>query len=90
MAQNINGVINEAQATVTIANKVGSDFTGSNGGSNRTLTLDEPVIAEVIGITIQGVTLHEGVGKDFTRSGNVITILGGLWDSDNVRVAYMV
>jgi len=72
-------------------NKLGSDCSGSDAASNRTLTLAESTIKSA-GITVikNGTGLHQGSGKDYTVSSNVITFLGPVWDVDNIRVIYFV
>ena len=70
-------------------NKLGSDCSGTDAGSNRTLTLAESTIKSA-GITIikNGTGLHQGAGKDYTVSSNIITFLGPVWDVDNIGVTY--
>ena len=71
--------------------KLGSNCTGSDGASNRTLTLAETTIkSSGIIIIKNGTGLHEGVGLDYTVSSGVITFLGPVWDVDNIRVVYFI
>ena len=70
-------------------NKLGSDCSGTDAGSNRTLTLAEDTIkADGITVIKNGTSLHEGAGKDYTVSSSIITFLGPVWDVDNIRVIY--
>ena len=70
-------------------NKTGSDCSGSDAENNRTLTLAESTIKSAgIIITVNGLTLHEGAGKDFTLSSNIITFLNKVWDVNEIRVVY--
>ena len=70
-------------------NKTGIDCTGSDGDANRTLTLAEATIKSGgLTITVNGTTLHEGAGKDFTLSSNVITFLNKIWDANEIRIVY--
>lgn len=75
----------------TSEDKLGSDCTGVDAAVNRTLTLSESTIKSA-GIVIikNGTGLHEGAGKDYTVSSNVITFLGPVWDADNIRVIYFI
>ena len=72
-------------------NKLGSDCSGSDGAANRTLTLAKTGVRSTgLTITVNGTSLHEGAGKDFTISTNVITFLNAIWNADNIRVVYFV
>ena len=72
-------------------NKLGSDCSGTDAASDRTLTLAEETIKEAgIMVIKNGTGLHQGAGKDYTVSSNVITFLGPVWDVDNIRVIYFV
>ena len=88
MAQNRNGIINESQMSPQPENKLGSDCSGTDGQANRTLTLAKASVYSTFIITVNGTGLHEGAGKDFTASGNVITFLNNVNDTDNIRVVY--
>jgi hypothetical protein len=71
--------------------KLGSDCTGVNAGSNRTLTLAETTIkSSGIIIIKNGTGLHEGAGLDYTISSGVITFIGPVWDVDKIRVIYFI
>ena len=88
MVQIINsGIINESQLYPQPETKEGSDCSGSDGAKNRTLTLTPTTVAAISHIIVNGAGLHEGVGKDFTRSGSVITFLNAIYDVDNIRIA---
>jgi len=72
-------------------NLTGADCTGSSGDSNRTLTLAQTTIkSEGVVVVVNGTVLHEGTGKDYTLSENIITFLNPIWDDDNIRVIYFV
>jgi hypothetical protein len=72
-------------------NITGSDCTGSDGDSNRTYTLpDVGVLESGMDIAINGTTLHEGAGNDFTISGSVITFLNPVDDTDVIRINYWI
>ncbi len=72
-------------------NTTGASATGSDGGSNRTITLpDSGVLSSGIDIVVSGTTLTEGVGNDFTMSGSVITFLNALFDDSVVRINYFI
>lgn len=66
----------------------GSEATGSDGGSNRTITLAQTGVV-ITDIVVSGTSLHEGTGKDYTLSGNVITFLNALWDDQPIDVSYL-
>lgn len=88
MAQNRNGIINESQMSPQPENKLGSDCSGVDGAADRTLTLAKSSVYSTFIITVNGTGLHEGAGKDFTASGNVITFLNAVNDTDNIRIVY--
>ena len=69
--------------------KLGSDCSGVDAATSRTLTLSEDTIKSS-GITDikNGTSLHEGAALDYTVSSNVITFVGAVWDVDNIRVVY--
>jgi len=72
-------------------NKTGANCSGSSGAANRTLTLAKSnVVSTGLSVTVNGTSLHEGAGKDFTISSNVITFLNIIDNSDNIRVVYFV
>lgn len=80
-------VINSGGIVFLADNKIGSDCTGSDGALNRTLTADHTIEGAIVLIN-NGAGLHEGAGKDFTVSGNVITFLNAVDDTDNIRIVY--
>ena len=88
MAQTRNGIINESQMSPQPENKLGSDCSGIDAAADRTLTLAKSSVYSTFIITVNGTSLHEGAGKDFTASGNVITFLNKIYDVDNIRVVY--
>ena len=62
----------------------GSEFTGSNGGANRTKALAaSPTTAIVV---IQGRPLHDT--EEYSLSGSTLTVVGALYDNDFVDVWY--
>ena len=67
---------------------LGSALGGSSGAANRTYTTASGFTL-MIDITVNGTTLHEGSGKDFTTSGTTITFLNAVDDTDNIRLAYL-
>lgn len=69
----------------TIENKSGSDCSGSDGESNRILTLantPSPLFLVSVGGQILTVT------TDYTISTNQITFLGKIWDSMKILILY--
>lgn len=80
-------VINSGGIVFLGDTKLGSDCTGSDGAVNRTLTADHTIEGAIV-LSVQGASLHEGAGKDFTVSGNVITFLNAIDNTDNIRVVY--
>ena len=71
-------------------NKVGSNCSGSDGTANRTLTLSSNVSPVSSVVIVNGTGLHEGSGKDYTISGNVITFLNVVDNTDNIKVVYFM
>ena len=67
--------------------KLGSDCTGVDGAADRTLTTTNTIEGAIV-LSVQGASLHEGAGKDFTLSGNTITFLNAIDNTDNIRVVY--
>lgn len=56
-------------------NKTGADLTGATGETGRTYTLlNAGVLSSGIQVILQNAPLHEGVGLDFTVSGQIVTI----------------
>lgn len=71
--------------------KAGSDCSGSSGAKNRTLTLSSTAAnlhASGFLVSINGTSLHQGAGLDFTRATNVLTFLNNVDDADNISVTY--
>jgi len=66
----------------------GSDCTGLDSQSNRTLTLSESTIKSSVVVVKNGTGLHEGAGLDYTISSNVITFLGPVFNTDYIRTIY--
>ncbi len=72
-------------------NTTGASCTGSDGDLNRTYTLpDSGTLSSGIDIVVNGTTLHEGAGLDFTMVGSVITFLNAIWDANVIRVNYFI
>lgn len=65
-------------------NKRGSDCSGSDGAANRTLTITEGPVLDNIQIVIGGRVLHPT--EDYTLSGNVITFLVNVDNTDYIRL----
>jgi hypothetical protein len=65
----------------------GTDATGSDGDSNRTIALNNST-AQLAGmvVIVDGASLHHAA--DYTLSGNVITFLNALWDTSYIDVNY--
>ena len=71
--------------------RTGVDCTGSSGETNRQLVLQQTTIQQQgVVVIVNGTVLHQGTGKDYTLSGNVITFLNPIWNEDNIRVIYFV
>jgi hypothetical protein len=74
-------------------NIIGSNLTGISGATDRTYTLpydSSVIVAERIRIIVQGASLHEGLGLDFTRSGNVITFKNMIDDDMVITIDYNI
>ena len=72
-------------------NITGASATGSSGTVNRTYTIsDTDIMSAGFDLIVNGTTLHEGSGKDFTRSGSVVTFLNKLWDASIIRINYFI
>lgn len=67
--------------------KVGSDCSGIDGATDRTITTDHEIQGAII-IAVQGARLHRGAGLDYTQSGNTITFLNAVDDTDNISIVY--
>lgn len=73
--------------TPTIETKSGSDCSGSNGESNRILTLNVvPNTLFLVGVGGQLLFLT----TDYTVSGNQITFLGKIFDAPKILVLYFI
>ncbi len=72
-------------------NITGANCTGSDAASNRTYTFPESTVtAYGMNVTVQGASLHEGSSNDFTIVDNVITFLNALWDTNVIRINYLL
>ena len=67
----------------------GSDLSGSNGEANRTYdTGDSELVSTDMAIYINGLYLHQGTGKDYTVSGDTITFLNAIFDTQIITIMY--
>ena len=65
----------------------GSDFSGSSGNVNRTVTLaDTPATSGTAVLYVQGRILHKT--QEYSISGTTLTVIGALYDDDYVDVWY--
>jgi len=65
----------------------GSDFSGSDGDSNRTVTLtNTPLTSGTALIYINGRLIHKT--QEYSISGSVLTIIGALYDNSYIDVWY--
>lgn len=72
-------------------NITGADLTGVDGTANRTYAIpDVGVLSSGIDIIIQGTPVHEGANLDFTLSGETITFLNIIDDTDVIRINYFI
>lgn len=69
--------------TLLDTNKVGSDCTGADGDSNRTLTVSVALTGHEL-IYVNGRPLHPT--EEYTTSGSVITFLGPVFNDEFIRV----
>ena len=70
-------------------NTTGAGCTGSDGTANRTYVIsDSNILTEGFTITINGTTLHQGAGKDFTFSTATVTFLNIVDNTDEIRINY--
>jgi len=70
-------------------NITGASLTGSDGTANRTYTMSySNPLAAGVDIIINGVTLHQGAGKDYTVSSSVITFLNIVDNTDVITIHY--
>lgn len=66
---------------------ISSDFTGSDGASNRTYVLSEPgAVSSGMSIIVNGASLQSVV--DYTFSGSTITFLGPIYNSFDIQIDY--
>lgn len=67
----------------------GSDLSGTNGTANRTHTLAvTDFTADTMQVFANGTYLHQGSGKDYTVSSNVITFLNVMFDVQVITIIY--
>lgn len=72
-------------------NTTGASLTGTDGTVNRTYDLPSTgVLSSGIDVIINGTPLHEGASADFTMSGETITFLNIVDDTDLIRANYFV
>ena len=67
-------------------NKLGSDCTGADGAANRTFTLAATPKTSSLKVTVGAVTLYPTL--DYTLVDDVVTLLGNIWDADNILLDY--
>ena len=90
-AKKILDLLGEAATNPVTEYYLGSDATGTNGGSNRVLTLSNIRTTNANGllIVVAGTIL---MTSDFTIShnatGSQITLLNALWNDQNITVQY--
>ena len=65
----------------------GTSATGSDGATNRVLTLANTP-GTILNIIVQGASLMRTL--DYTISSNEITFLNALWNDNNIEVVYAV
>lgn len=69
----------------------GSTLTGSDGGTNRTLTLPNSNVSSTgIRVFVNGTFLHQGTGNDYTLSSNVVTFLNAIFNFQTIAVHYFI
>lgn len=67
----------------------GADASGSDGDSNRTITLSQSTaVLQGMNVIVSGTSLHEGAGNDYTFSSGVVTFLNALYDDQNIDINY--
>ena len=72
-------------------NITGADLTGIDGATNRTYTIpDVGVFSSGLDFTINGTQLHNGPALDFTLSGETITFLNNVDDTDVIALNYFI
>lgn len=68
---------------------LGSDCTGNDAETGRTLTLSETTIkSSGLIVVVSNNVLNEGASKDYSISGNVITFNNKIWDDMKIRIIY--
>jgi len=72
-------------------NITGADLSGADGSTDRTYTIpDVGVLSSGLDIVISGTQLHEGASLDFTLSGETLTFLNAIDNTDVIRVNYFI
>ena len=66
----------------------GSDCSGSDGTTNRILTLSGAPNGGIATISINGTSLHKGAALDYTIAGAAVTFKNLVWDTDYIRAVY--
>jgi len=74
----------------TRVNITGVDCTGTDGTANRTYVIQDNNVFSIINIVINGTSLIEGVGNDYTFTGTTITFLNIVDDTDIIQIDYYV
>lgn len=79
-------VTTRSTTDVTIERKRGSDFTGSDGATDRTLVLANTPLQLMVYLNGQLLTLTE----DYTLTTDTITFLGVIFDTDFITANYEI
>lgn len=66
-------------ASMTPTNHSGSDFSGSDGDSGRTMATDEPTL-----VLVDNQLLHPTV--DYAYAVGLLTLINRLWDNQSVTI----
>ena len=68
----------------------GSDLSGSNGESNRTVTLTGTDIqSDSINIIIDGTALQAGGSRDYTYAAGLVTFIRPVYDAQLIQIDYL-
>ena len=82
-------IYNPIVLTSTKSTIRGSDCTGSDGTTNRTYTIaSTPLVSNSVNIIINGTGAH--YTADWSISGNIITFLNAVYDTDYIDIDYLI
>jgi len=82
-------IYNPVLLTPTKSTIRGSDCTGSDGTTNRTYTITStPLVSNSVSIIINGTGAH--YTADWSISGNIITFLDAIYDTDYIDIDYLI